>query len=91
MNANPHTHPIAYGLEQLRPLVLDSGATPEQRELLQRAFYAGAWLTYRLCKLSSLGEGLGSLMLMQAMCDELEAFANLADSLVPSVPTPGGA
>lgn len=91
MSANPHTHPIAYGLQQLQPLVLGATATPEDAELLQRAFYAGAWLTYSLCKLSSLGDGLGSLMLMQAMCDELEAFANLADSLVPPVPTPGGA
>lgn len=89
MTANPHTHPIAYGLEQLAPLVLADDATPDQRELLRRAFYAGAWLTYRLCKLSSLGEGLGSLMLLQAMCDELESFADLADSLAPAAPTRG--
>lgn len=91
MSANPHTQPIAYGLEQLTPLVLDEDATPEQHEQLRRAFYAGAWLTYRLCKLGTAGQGMGGLVLLNAVCDELEGFAGLAGSQPPAVPTRGAA
>lgn len=87
MTPDPLTEPIAYGLAQLQAMALPCVSPAEQGELLHHAFYAGAWLAYQLCKVNSLGNGQGNLMQLQALCDELEAFASLADSLVPAMPT----